>query len=88
LAKPNKTPFNQQGGKPMMSGGIFSWLIIGLVIYFIFSRRGGMMGCCGGHNHNSPEHGNHAGHQNGHWKKSQEDIIDLKKEDYRVSNKA
>lgn len=72
----------------MMSGGIFSWLIIGLVIYFMFSRRGGMMGCCGGHHHNSPKHANRANHGDRPWTDSDEDIIDLKKEDYHVSNKA
>ncbi len=66
----------------MMLGGIFSWLIIGLVIYLLFSRRGGLMGCCGGHNHNSPEHTNHAEHGSKHWTQSHEDIIDLKKEDF------
>lgn len=71
-----------------MLGGIFTWLFIGLVIYLMFSRKGGMMGCCGGHNHNSAEHNNHTGHDNRHWTESQEDIIDLKKEDYRVRTKA
>ena len=69
----------------MMLGGVFSWLIIGLVIYLMFSRRGGMKGCCGAHNHNSPEHTNH---DIRYWTESQEDIIDLKKEDYHVRTKA
>lgn len=68
----------------MMLGGIFSWLIIGLVIYLMFSRKGGMMGCCGGHNHNSSEHTNRAGHSDTHSPETHEDIIDLKKEDDRV----
>lgn len=72
----------------MMLGGIFSWLIIGLVIYLLFSRRGGMMGCCGGHNHNSQEHNDHAGQDRKHWAESQEGIIDLKAEDYHVRTKA
>lgn len=72
----------------MMLGGIFSWLIIGLVIYLLFSRRGGMMGCCGSHNHNSPGHTNPPGQDNGHWNKSEEDIIDLKEDDYSVRTKA
>ena len=71
----------------MMLGGIFSWLIIGLVIYLLFSRRGGMMGCCGGHNHNSRAHYNHTGQDHKHWMGSQEDIIDLKEEDYHVRTK-
>ncbi len=72
----------------MMFGGIFSWLIIGLVICFLFSRKGGMMGCCGGHNHDSSEHANHATHYDNHSPGPHEDIIDLKKEDYRVTTKA
>ena len=72
----------------MMIGGIFSWLIIGLVIYFIFSRRGGMMGCCNGHNHNPSGYFNRADHHSKHSPESHEDIIDLNKEDYHVSTKA
>lgn len=72
----------------MLPGGIFSWLIIGLVIYFMFSRRGGMMGCCGGHNHNPSGHNNQADHHSKHSPESQEDIIDLNREDYHVSTKA
>ena len=72
----------------MMIGGIFTWLIIGLVIYFLFSRKGGMMGCCGGHDHNSPGHDNHVDHRNPHSPESREDIIDLNKEDYQVRTKA
>lgn len=72
----------------MMLGGIFSWLIIGAVIYLIFFRRGGMMGCCGGHNHNTPHHTNHPNHDHGPSKESQEEIIDLKKEDYHVKSEA
>ncbi len=71
----------------MMFGGIFSWLIIGLLIYFMFSRKGGMMGCCGGHNHHSSEHTNRAGDQDKHSAGPHEDIIDLKKEDYHVRTK-
>ena len=68
----------------MMLGGIFSWLIIGLVIYLIFSRRGGMMGCCGGHNHRSPEHSDRSTPHSGHSQESHDEIIDLKKEDYSI----
>ena len=71
----------------MMLGGIFTWLIIGLVIYFIFSRKGGMLGCCGGHDHNSSGHDNHADHRSHHSPESHEDIIDLNKEDYQVRTK-
>ena len=71
-----------------MSGGIFSWLLIGLVIYLMFSRKGGMMGCCGGHSHNSPQHSDHPNPDSEHSKGSQKEIIELKKEDYRVGNEA
>jgi hypothetical protein len=72
----------------MMFGGIFSWLIIGLVIYLMFSRKGGMMGCCGGHHHDSSRHADHPKDDSGHSMESQGEIIDLKKEDYRVKNEA
>ena len=71
----------------MMLGGIFSWLIIGLIIYFMFSRKGGMMGCCGGHDHNSSGHKNHADHNSQYSQDLYEDTIDLSKEDYHISTK-
>lgn len=71
----------------MMLGGIFSWLIIGLVIYFMFFRKGGMMGCCCGHDHNSSEHNNPTDHHSKYSPESHEDIIDLNKEDYHVRTK-
>lgn len=72
----------------MMLGGIFSWLIFGLVIYLLFFRRGGMMGCCGSHNHNAPDQTCHTGHDNRYWGSSEEEIIDLKEEDKHVKTKA
>jgi len=72
----------------MMFGGIFTWLIIGFVIYLLISRRGGMMGCCGGHNHNSSRHAHYPNGGNGHSMGPQGDIIDLTKEDYRDKNDA
>jgi len=67
-----------------MMGGIFSWLIIGVLLYFMFSKRGGMMGCCGGHDHHSSEHPDRSKAHAGHSPESHEEIIDLKKEDYSV----
>lgn len=67
-----------------MFSGIFSWLIIGFVIYLMFSRRGGMMGCCGGHDHHSPQDARHAKRDNRPSTESPNDIIDLKEGDYRV----
>jgi hypothetical protein len=67
-----------------MMGGIFSWLIIGVVLYFMFSKRGGMVGCCGGHNHHAPEHSDRSRPRSGRSPVSHDEIIDLKKEDYSV----
>ena len=67
-----------------MMGGIFSWLIIGVLLYFMFSKRGGMMGCCGGHDHHSQQHPDHSKTHTGRSPQSREEIIDLKKEDYSV----
>jgi len=72
----------------MMIGGIFSWLIIGLVIYYLFSRKGGMMGCCGGRNHNPSGHNDHANHFSKQSPEPHEDTIDLNEEDYQVRTKA
>ena len=77
-----------------MMGGLFTWLIVGVVIYLLLSRRGGMMGCCGGHDHHPQDHsrdprpGDHhpaGSSQEDRWAGGREDIIDLKKEDYHVS---
>ena len=72
----------------MMFGGIFSWLIVGFVIYLMVARRGGMMGCCGGHHHDSTQGTRHPDRDGGYSKESQNEIIDLKKEDDRVKNEA
>jgi hypothetical protein len=67
-----------------MLGGIFTWLIIGLIIYFMVSGRGGMMGCCGGHHHDRSGHNDPANPHGKHSPESDEDTIDLNKEDYHV----
>lgn len=64
--------------------GLFTFLFIGLVIYMIIHKNGGM-GCCGGHHEH---HANDSFHRDratrvnpqDEWKN---DVIDLKKEDYR-----
>lgn len=67
-----------------MMGSIFIWLIIGVALYSMLFKRGGTMGCCGGHNHNAAGHPQDPGPHNDHSQESHEDIIDLKKEDYHV----
>lgn len=76
-----------QGGNIMMGGGLLVWVIIGVVLYILLSKRGGMTGCCGGHgNHPYNGDGYHGHGQNSpHQHQPKGDIIDLKKEDYHVS---
>lgn len=66
-----------------MMGGIFFWLIIGMVLYLALSKRGGTMGCCGHHNHNHPKQTDRSIHDSDDSSNSGE-IITLKKEDYHV----
>jgi len=68
----------------MMGGGLLVWLVIGVVLYMLFSRRGGMMGCCGGHGNHSSDGGGHQGHGQTRPHQSRDDIIDLKEDDYHV----
>ncbi len=60
----------------------------GSLIYLMFSRKGGMMGCGGGHNHNSSQYASHPNGDSGHSMESQGENIYLKKEDYHVKNEA
>lgn len=68
--------------------GLFVWVILGIVVYMLFSRRGGMggMGCCGGHHDhqaNGPTHLHSEGDD--HASPDQEGkVIELGKEDYKV----
>ncbi len=61
---------------------IIPLIVVGLFVYLMFSRKGGM-GCCGGHSgHDSKkpqdEHtGNHPGEPLG-------SVIDLREEDYTL----
>ena len=61
-----------------MTTGIFTWLIIGLTLYLLLSRRGGMMGCRGDHNRQPPGHSDRS--------ETRGEIVDLKKEDYHILN--
>ena len=64
---------------------LFTLILIGAVVFFMF-RKGGMggMGCCGGHgNHESPGSENkHTGHSASHKEQSQ--AIDLVEADYSI----
>lgn len=65
--------------------GLGTLLILGIVMYFLFSRNGGV-GCCGGHSQSG------SGHREPHrpmpqgapHKRQGEDIIDLRPEEYEV----
>lgn len=66
---------------------LFPLLILALLVYFLFFRKGGMgMGCCGGH-------GGHGGHgrepdKGKHFdafpEGKKEDVIDLREDQYTV----
>ncbi len=57
-------------------------IFIGLLVYLIFSRKGGM-GCCGGHESHEPKR-----HQDGHSgdlpQDRMEKVIDLRMDEYTV----
>ncbi len=67
--------------------GLLIWILLGVVVYMLFSRKGGMgMGCCGGH-HDHESTGPPDADTSSHKRQSSEledNIIDLKKEDYKV----
>jgi hypothetical protein len=67
-----------------MVSGILAWLIIGAVFYLLATRGGGMMGCCGGHNHDSHDHSDRSGPHAQSSEQPHGQIIDLKKEDYHI----
>jgi hypothetical protein len=71
---------------------LFVFIIMGLFLYLIFFRTGGMggMGCCGGHS-------GHGDHGEGHTKMDepsdknqsqvpQKEVIDLRKDQYAILN--
>lgn len=60
-------------------------ILIGFIVYLIFSRKGGM-GCCGGHGSHEPKR-----HQDGHSHSDDlsrddrvEKVIDLSKDEYTI----
>jgi len=68
---------------------LFTFIIMGLFVYLIFFRKGGM-GCCGGHT----GHGDHGeGHTRGDGlsgrgpnQDPQKEVIELRKDQYIISN--
>ena len=67
--------------------GLFTLLIFGWLAYMLFSRKGGMGGCCGGHHdhHRSadtPLRGR--GGDDAESSDAQGPVIDLAPEDYQV----
>ena len=62
-------------------GGIFTWLLIGVVLYLLLSKKGGMMGCCGGNDHHGPQNPNQSTPPSGISSEPHEKIIDLKKQE-------
>ena len=65
--------------------GLFTILIIGMIVYMLFSKNAGM-GCCGGHRNHGPV--NHPREDSASRvypsPDKDDDIIDLGKEDYHV----
>ncbi|MBI5552487.1 MAG: hypothetical protein HY911_13350 [Desulfobacterales bacterium] len=65
--------------------GLLIWIVLGVVMYMLFWRKGGM-GCCGGHHDHIPGGPTHddATTRNNPSVQPEDNIIDLKKEDYKV----
>lgn len=63
--------------------GLFTLLIIGMVIYMLFSRGSGM-GCCGGHPGHRRDDLPRRDFPTGVNSPEDENIIDLKEGDYQV----
>lgn len=62
-------------------------ILIGFIVYLIFSRKGGM-GCCGGHGHSSHEprkqHDRHLYSDDFPRDDRMEKVIDLRKDEYTI----
>lgn len=54
-----------------------TWVILGVIFYLLFFRKGGM-GCCGGHTDSGTSHGRD------HDRDVDKDIIDLDSSQYTV----
>jgi len=71
---------------------LFVFIIMGLFVYLIFFRKGGMggMGCCGGHGgHGDHDQDHTMPHKSSGKNQSQpppEQVIDLRKDQYAVLN--
>lgn len=67
--------------------GLITILLIGLVVYMLFSKKGGM-GCCGGHHDHAPGgqgRQDDKGPDRANTALGADDrVFDLKKEDYKV----
>ncbi len=61
---------------------VISLIFVGLFVYLMFSRKGGM-GCCGGHGGNKPEQNQKANMDNSSHKDGG-DVIDLRKDEYTI----
>ena len=64
--------------------GVFTWLIIGVVVYLLFFRRGGMGmgGCCGGHDTHGHDHNHDSQDKPVSAEPHTDEIIDLRKDQY------
>jgi len=68
------------------------FIIMGLFVYLIFFRKGGMgsmggMGCCGGHGDHGEDHTNsHGPSGKGPPQAPPKEVIDLSKDQYAVLN--
>jgi hypothetical protein len=59
-------------------------ILIGFLVYFLFSRKGGM-GCCGGHRSHEPRrHQDGHTHSGDHSQDRMGKVIDLRKDEYTI----
>jgi hypothetical protein len=60
-------------------------IFIGLFAYLMFSRKGGGMGCCGGHgNHDSERHPDVQSPPQKSIHNREQNVIDLREDEYTV----
>lgn len=63
-------------------------ILIGFFVYLIFFRKGGGMGCCGGHSHSSHEprrqHDRHLYSDDFPQEDRMQKVIDLRKDEYTI----
>ena len=60
-------------------------LLIGFFVFLIFSRKGGGMGCCGGHGSHEPKrHQDEHSHPDDLPQDRMEKVIDLRKDEYSI----